>query len=149
MHAVTVETTANASVLRLLIGMAIGARLRRFRRRMRAVALQARLATVRFGMALHAALLRLALRRTEVVTVATRGRRRIAMQRCRDGRMTSHAELEWWRFEAVGVALVARDLADVNRVTRARPNIFEGGRDLLGRHVAHVSARTEHDQHDE
>jgi hypothetical protein len=78
-HPVAIETAANAPVFRLLLGVAVRACLCWFRRRVRAMALHARLIAMLLGVTLRAALLGRTIRRAEVVAVATSRRIGVAM----------------------------------------------------------------------
>ena len=157
-HVVAIETAARPGVLGLLIGVALRARLRiEARRAVGVMALAARLIVVRTdGMrgelrlvvTPHAVVRRDRLVRAEAVTVLTRGLMNLRMQRRLHAYMALRAQrCRRWGEAGVTVACGARDLADVNRVSRARAHELIRRRDLVRNGLASTpTADQEQDQ---
>jgi hypothetical protein len=155
-HAVAVETAAGAGVTRVLVGMTGGAwfRIER-RRRVRAVAVAARLIGVRADRVVpalralvtaHAGRCRAG---PEAMAVLTARLVRSLMQGRHHVRVAALAQLcGRLREAALAVALRALDLADVRDVARAGGDVTIRGRDLLRRTML-ARARARDEQRDQ
>ncbi len=140
-HAVAIETAASAGVLRHVVGVAPGARLRIERGRLVGMmASTARLRRVRTDgvhrplrlVVTAQAARRVVMIGAERVAVAAARRGRAAMERRGDPGMAALAHRGRRRREpGLAVTLGAGELADVRRVSRARADVAVGDRDLV------------------
>jgi hypothetical protein len=158
-HVMTIETATRAGVLRLLVGVALRARLRfEARRAMCVVAFSARLimmSTDRVRGELRLVVTSHAVRRfdlvvdAEAVTALARRRVNSRMQRRRHAGVALRAQLRgWWCEARLAVARAARDLADVHLVPRARAHELVRRRHLLGGAITAAVTAHDHDHRD-